>query len=98
MTFKNILKTTSDVLGVLKDISECTAPKIETSSEEPVILTAARIRELRWYTVPQLAAIYDYGKVKVRIQDSDAAYRELRWLNAQQLAAIFGTGGDTDGD
>ena len=96
MTFKNILKTTSDVLGVLKDISDCAVSKPETSSEEPIILTAAKIRELRWFTVPQLAAIYNYGKVKVRIQDSDAAYRELRWLNAQQLAAIFGTGGESD--
>ena len=96
MTFKNILKTTSDVLGVLRDISESALPKREEDSEEPVILTAERIRQLRWYTVPQLAAIYKYGKVKVRIQDNDAAYRELRWLNAQQLAAIFGNGGGTD--
>lgn len=82
------------IVGCIEDDK----PKPYVNTEEPIILTAAKIRELRWYTVPQLAAIYNYGKVKVRIQDSDAAYRELRWLNAQQLAAIFGTGGDTDGD
>jgi hypothetical protein len=74
------------IVGCTED--DKTKPYVNT--EEPIILTAAKLRELRWMTVPQLAAIYHYGKVKVKIQDTEAAYRELRFLNAQQFKAIFG--------
>lgn len=90
MALSNILRSVSDFLKDLETFEKYIPKKSFSHSEEdqPIILTAAKIRELRWMDVPKLRSLFS-GR-KVRIDDSESAYKELRWLSAQQLAIIFG--------
>jgi hypothetical protein len=69
---------------------------IGTAATKPVderkldILTAEKLTQLKWLSSAQLAAIYKYGKVKVKIDDNPAAYAQLKWFTSEQLKAIFG--------
>lgn len=63
---------------------------LKKDDEEPEILTAEKISNLKWMSTNELAAIYKYGKRKVKIADDPRAYSELKWMTSSQLKAIFG--------
>lgn len=67
----------------------------ETDKRE--LLTSDKLYQIRYMTVNQIAAIYQYGKVPVRIADDPAAYYQLRYMTTGQLEALFGKGGKDDG-
>jgi len=65
-----------------KDVPENDGP--------PEILTADKLQKLKWMSPRQLAAIYRYGKRKVKLTDDPDAYGQLKWFSEGQLEAIFG--------
>ncbi len=75
---------------LLQGVINIIDPKPEEHNDKPIILTAAKLKELRWMTAQQIGAIYKYGKVKVRVADDANAYKELRWMSQNQLEALFG--------
>lgn len=66
------------------------SPAKEETDEQPVYLTADKLREIRWMTEKQIDTIYKHGKKPVKIEDAPEAYRELRWMTAGQLECLFG--------
>ncbi len=79
----------------LNDISRKLNEAEKKTEEEgrPQLLTAEKIRELKWMSPRQLAAIYQHGGRKTHIADDPDAYRELKWMSPSQLDAIFGKDG-----
>ena len=65
----------------------------ENQETKPQLLTADKLKELRWMNPRQLASIYQYGKVPTHIADDSEAYKQLRWFTEGQLQAIFGKDG-----
>ena len=65
-------------------------PSAEPEDEKTVILTADKLREIRWMTERQIDAIYKHGKKPVKIDETPESYRELRWMTEGQLECLFG--------
>lgn len=91
--------TDNKVAGFFDELSRAAAaindvlnkPAEEPKPEQkPVLLTAAKLQELRWMTSRQIAVLYKHGKVPVKIEDSPKAYQQLRWMSSNQLEALFG--------
>ena len=68
----------------------------EQKNQGPEILTADKLRNLKWMTARQLAVIYGYGKRQVKLADDKEAYRQLMWFDEAQLKAIFGKDPEED--
>ena len=99
MSTKHNYKTHSAWMNFLCEIGEIAnvfekydkVQKPEDNPDDVDILTGEKLRELKWLSTSQLAAIYGYGKnKKAKVADNEDAYRELKWLSHSQLSAIFG--------
>lgn len=83
MDFLNCVSETADALNKM------VSPP-DPEKKKPVMLTAEKLKEIRWMSIRQIETIYKNGKVPVTIEDTPEAYRELRWMTTGQLEALFG--------
>ncbi len=67
--------------------------RVESGDKKTLVLTAPKLRELRWMTVPQIQTLFANESRTIRIDESPEAYRELRWMSQPQIQAIFGDKG-----